>query len=101
MVERSDARIFRDQIGLLAQAIVRALNVDDDGTMEETIEQSGGAHGMSEDVAPLGDPAVRGQDHGAALIASVDEVAAADNRQVTDFVDDDQLRPLQEAQAFA
>ena len=40
------AEIFRDQIGMLAQAIAYALDVDDDGVVKEAVQQGGGDDGM-------------------------------------------------------
>ncbi|GEM_PF-6241605 len=56
----------------------------------------------AEDVSPFGEAAVRGQDHGALFIAGVDELkeqvaATWGDRQVADFVDDQQRTTAQEA----
>jgi hypothetical protein len=56
--ERSETEIFGDQIGVLAQAVTGALNVDDDGVVKETVEQRGGDDGMAEEIAPFGEAAV-------------------------------------------
>jgi len=91
---------------MLAEPVAGALDLDDDGMVQQAIEQGRGDNRAAEDVAPFGEAAVRGQDHGAPLIPGVHELkdqiaAAGDDGQVADLVDDQQLRPAQEAQAFA
>src|SRR4029453_17423410 len=83
-----------------------ALDLDDDGMVQQAIKQGRGDNRAAEDVAPFGEAAVRGQDHGAPPKTGVNELkdqiaAAGDDGQVADLVDDQQLRPAQEAQAFA
>src|SRR4051812_48753852 len=56
--KRSEAEIFRDQIGVLAQAIARALDMDDNGVVKQPVEQSGSDDGMAEELAPFGEAAV-------------------------------------------
>jgi len=90
---------------MLAQAVAGSLDLDDDGVVQEAVEQRGGDNGIAEDVTPLGEAAVRGQDHGAALVAGVDELeeqiaAAGDDREIADLVDDEQARPAEEADAL-
>src|SRR5262245_5912738 len=63
-------------------------------------------HRVAKDVTPLGEAAIGGEDHGAALIASVDELeeqiaAAGDDWQVSDLVDDQQRGPAHEANPLA
>jgi hypothetical protein len=65
------------------------------GHGKQPIEQRRGRHRVAKDVAPFCEAAIGGEDHGAALIASVDELeeqiaAAGDDGQVSDFVDDKQ-----------
>ena len=81
------------EVGVLAQPIARALDLDDDGMVEQPVEQRGGDDGIAEDVAPFGEAAVGGEDHGALFVAGVDELeeeiaAAGNDRQVADLVDD-------------
>jgi hypothetical protein len=45
--ERSEEEIFRDQIGMLAQAVAGTLDVGDDGVVQEAIEPDGGNAGMA------------------------------------------------------
>jgi hypothetical protein len=56
--ERSAAEIFWDQVGVLAQPIAGSLDVDNDGMVEQAIEQRGGHNRMTEDAAPFGEAAV-------------------------------------------
>lgn len=88
-----------------AQAIAGALDLDDGGVVQETVEQGCCDDGIVEDVAPFGKAAVGGEDHGAAFVAGIDELeeqvaAALDDRQVADLIDDEQLGPAEEAQAL-
>ena len=63
--------------------------------MQEAVEQRGGDDGIAEDVSPLGEAAVRGEDHGALFVASIDELeeeiaAAGNDRELADLVDNEQ-----------
>ena len=51
------------------QAIGVSLDLDDNGVVEQAIEESGGDHVVAEDLAPLLEGAVGGEDHGAALVS--------------------------------
>ena len=91
---------------MTAEAIAGALDLDDDGMVKQAVEQRGGDDGAAKDIAPFGKAAVRGQNHGAALVAGIDQLkeqvtASGDDRQIADFIDDQQLGPAQKAQAFA
>ncbi len=75
------------------EAVGVSLDLDDDGVVEQAIEESGGDDVVTEDLAPLLEGAVGGEDHGAALVSGVDQLeeevgAALRERQVTDLVDD-------------
>ncbi|BBU64152.1 hypothetical protein MSC49_40870 (plasmid) [Methylosinus sp. C49] len=59
---------------MLAQAIARAFDLEDDGMVQEAVENFGGDSGVTEGVAPFRETAVRGENHRAFLIASVDEL---------------------------
>ena len=87
--------MFGQEVGVLAQAIARPLDLQHDGMMQKAVEERGGDDGVAEDVSPLGEAAVRGEDHGAPLITGVDELeeqiaAARNDREVADFVDNEQ-----------
>ena len=82
---------------MFAQAIAGSLDLDDDRVVKEPIEKRGGDNRIAEDLSPFGEAAVRGEDHGALFVSGVDELeeqvsAAGDDRQVSNFVDDDQGR---------
>ena len=53
-----EVEIFRDQIAVLAQAVAGAFDLDDDGVMQQRIEERGGNDGMAEELAPFGEAAV-------------------------------------------
>ena len=100
------ADVLGHEVGMLAQAIARALDLDDDGVVQQPVEQRRGDDGIAEDLAPFGKAAVRGEDHGAFFVAGVDELeeqiaAAGRDRQVADLVDDEQRGAAEEADALA
>jgi len=80
---------------VLAHAIAGALDLNDDGMMEQPVEQRGSDHGITEDVAPFGKAAVGGEDHGALFVTGVDELEeqitpTGGDGEVADLVDDEQ-----------
>ena len=84
-----------DQVGVLAQAVAGALDADDGGVVQEPVEQRGGHDRVAEHVPPLGESLVRGEDHGALLVAGVDELeeevgGLGVDGDVADLVDDEQ-----------
>jgi hypothetical protein len=91
---------------VFAHAVARSLDLDDDGMMEQTVEQRGGDDWTAEDVTPFGKAAVRGEDHCALLVAGIDQLeeqVATTGRdwQVADLIDDQQRCAAKEANAFA
>ena len=46
------AGVLGDEIGMRAQAVAGPLDLDDDGVVEEAIEQGGGDDRVAEDVTP-------------------------------------------------
>ena len=46
------------QIGMLPQTVARAFDLNDDGMMEQPVEQRGGDDGIAEHVAPFGEAMV-------------------------------------------
>ena len=91
---------------MLAHAVAGAFDLDDDGVVQQPVEQRGGDDGIAEDLAPFGEAAVRGEDHSAALVAGVDELeeqvaAAGDDGQVSDLVDDQESEAAEEADLLA
>src|SRR5664280_1062471 len=70
------------------------------------VQQRGGDNGIAEHLAPLGEAAVAGQDHGAALVAGVDQLEEQVARggaqgDVADLVDDQKLGAAEIADALA
>ena len=90
--------MFGYEIGMVAQPVAGAFNLDHAGMVEQPVEQRRCHDGITEDVAPFGEPPVRGQDHRALFIPCIDQLeeqvaATAGDRQVADFVDDEQRCP--------
>ena len=80
-----------DEIGVRAEAVAGAFDLDDDGMVQQAIEQRCGDDGVAEDVTLFGEAAVAGEDHGALFVAGVHELkeqvgAAGGDRQVADLV---------------
>ena len=74
--------------------------------VQQAIQQGGGDDGITEHLAPLGKAAVAGQDHGAAFVASVDQLkeqiaAAGHDREVANLIDDEQGEAAIEADLLA
>ena len=67
MDEGFGADVLWHEIGVLSQAVAGALDLHDDGVVQQPVEQGGGNDGVAEHLAPLGKAAVRRQDHGAAF----------------------------------
>ncbi len=59
---------------MLAQPVAGALDLHDNGMVQQAVEQGGGDDGISENIAPLRKAAVGSEDHGAALVAGVDQL---------------------------
>ena len=80
---------------MIAHSVAGALDLYDDGVVQQSVEQRGGHYGVAEDLSPFGKAAIRGEDHGAFFIASVDQLEeqigpALGDRQVADLIDDKQ-----------
>jgi len=93
-------KVPRDEFGVLTMPLARAFDLDDNGMMEQSVEERGGDDGIAEDVTPFGEAAIGGEDHGALLVAGVDELEeeiapAGNDRQVADLVDDQECRPAE------
>ena len=98
--------VLGQQIGMAAQAITRAIDLDDDGMMQQPVEQRRCDHGAAEDVAPFRKAAVRGEDHRALFIARIDQLeeqvaATGYDREVSDLIDDQERWPAVEPEPFA
>src|SRR5215203_2362214 len=90
---------------MLAKPVARSFDLNDTGVVKQAIEKRGGDHRIPEDIAPLSEATVRGQDHRTALVAGVDELEeqvapAGDDREVADLVDDEQGRAAEEADSL-
>jgi hypothetical protein len=58
MDERAGSDVLWDEVGVLAHAVARSLNLHDDGVVQQAVEQCCGDHGVAEHLAPLGEAAV-------------------------------------------
>jgi hypothetical protein len=97
--------VFGNEIGMLPEAVACAFDLDDDGVVEQPVQQRRGDDRIAEHLAPFGEAAVGCQDHGTLLAAGVDELeeavaVARRDRQIADLVDDEQVRALQLADAL-
>lgn len=63
-----------DQIGVSAQAVTGALDLDDDGVVKKPVQQGGRYNGIAEHLAPFGEAAIGREDHGAFFISLIDEL---------------------------
>jgi hypothetical protein len=68
------SKVLGHKVGVLAQAVARALDLNDDGVVQQAVQEGCRDDGIAEDLAPFGKAAVGGEDHGAALVAGVDEL---------------------------
>ena len=53
-----EAEVLGHQVGVLAQPVAGPLDLDDDGVVEQAVEQRGGDDGIAEDLSPFGKAAV-------------------------------------------
>jgi hypothetical protein len=82
-----------------SEAVALAFEGDHGGVVHESVDQRGGDHRVAEDLAPGFEPAVAGDHDAAALVAARDQGeeqvrGLAFEREVADFVDDQQLVAL-------
>ena len=56
------AGVLGDEVCVGARAIAGALDLDDDGVMQQPVQQRRGNDGVAEDLTPLGEAAVGGQE---------------------------------------
>ena len=80
---------------MLFETIAVAPDVDDPGVMQEPVEDGRGNDGVTEELLPVAEAFVRGDDRRALLVAVRDELEeqiglAALDGQVAGLVDDDQ-----------
>lgn len=89
--------------GSVAPPVAVAADGNDVAMMKQAVEDGGGHHRVSKDLAPFADGAVAGDEHAAALVAArhklEEEVRGVWlERQVAEFVDDQELRLGTEAE---
>ena len=93
-----------DQVGVFPQAIGVALDIDDNGMVQQAVKQGGGHDVVAEDGSPVPAAAIGGKDGSALLVTGIDELeeqvgAAGFDGQVADLIDDKQGDPVNIAQA--
>lgn len=86
-----------------SEAVARALDLHDNRVVQQAIKQRGGDDRVAEHIAPFREAPVRRQDHRALFVAMIDELeeqvgAPRGDRQVADFIDDQQAVAAEEAQ---
>ena len=87
--------MLEGEIGVAAEAVAGAFDLEDDGVVYEAIKQCRCDDRIAEHFDPLGEAAVRCEDHRALIIVGVDELEeqvgpAGGGRQTADLVDDEQ-----------
>jgi hypothetical protein len=94
------------ELGVVPHAIAVAADVDDVAVMQEAVDERGGHDVVAEDLAPLLEALVRGEDGGRALVSASHELveehgAGAGDGQVADLVDDEKRRIGERLEAVA
>ena len=89
---------------MFPQPVGVALDLDNDGMVQQAVEQRGGHDVIPKDSSPVPEAAIGCEDGGALLVAGVDQLeeqvgAAGFDRQVADLIDDEQGDPVDVAQA--
>ena len=77
---------------MFSEPVAVAGDLNDDGVMQQPVQECGGNHVIAEQLAPLAKTPVGGEDDGAALVAGVDQLeeqvgATLLHRQVANLVD--------------
>ena len=90
---------------MFSGSVACAFDSDDDCVVEESVEEGRRDDGVSEDVAPFGEASVRCEDHRAFFVSGVYDLeeqarAALRDGQATDFIDDEDRGPREEADFF-
>ena len=90
---------------MLSGPVACAFDSDDDGVVEESVEEGRRDDGVSEDVAPFREASVRCEDHRAFFVSGVYDLeeqarSALRDGQVSDFIDDEYGGPREEADFF-
>ena len=94
----------RHQVGVFPQPVGMAFYLDDNGMVQQTVQQGRSDDVIAEDGSPVLEAAIGGEHGGAFLVAGVDQLEeqvgpAGFDRQVADFVDYEQGDPVDVAQA--
>ena len=63
-----------DQVGVFPQPVRVALDLDDDGMVQQAVKQGGGHDVITEDSSPVLEAAIGGKDGGALLVAGIDQL---------------------------
>jgi hypothetical protein len=71
---RARAHIFRYEGGVLAEPIARSFDLDNNGVVKQAIKQCCGDDGITKNLAPFGEAAVRSEDHRAFFTAGVNQL---------------------------
>lgn len=82
-------------VGFVFEAVALAFDVDDDAVVQETVENGGDNHGIVEELSPVGERLVRGDQRAGLFIAlgheAKEEIAFFPiNGRVADFIDNHQ-----------
>src|SRR5690242_14064813 len=71
---RLGAHHFWNQVGMLAQPVASTFNLNDHCVVQKSVQQRRRDDGISKNFAPLAEASIRGQDHRASFVASVDQL---------------------------
>ena len=67
-------RLDQPRLALLAEPVALALNGQRDAVVEDAVEDGSGEHVVAEDLAPLSEGLVAGDEQRAAFVAAADEL---------------------------
>ena len=90
---------------MFSGSVACAFDSDDRRVVEEPVEEGRRDDGVSEDVAPFGEASVRSEDHRAFFVSCIYDLeeqarAALRDGKVSDFIDDEDRGPREEADFF-
>jgi hypothetical protein len=91
---------------VVPEAVAVTADVDHVAVVQEAVDERGGHDVVAEDLAPLLEAPIRGEDRGGGLVASGHELveehgAVAGDGQVADLVDDEERRVGERLEAVA
>ena len=97
--------MFGNEVGVLSESVACAFDSDDGGVVEQPVEEGRRDDGVAEDVAPFGEASVRSEDHRAFFVSGICDLeeqacAALRDGQISDFIDDEEGGPREEADFF-